>query len=48
MSFVWSWALLESIYDLVDTGVWVDYFNGNTNKHTDASDAVPAEDLVVM
>ena len=33
---------------LVDTGVWVDYLNGNTTEHTDALDAALAEGLVVM
>lgn len=33
---------------LVDTSVWVDYFNGNDNKHTDLLDAALAEGLVAI
>jgi predicted nucleic acid-binding protein len=33
---------------LVDTSVWIDYFNGNINKHTDALDAHLENDTVAM
>ncbi len=32
---------------LVDTGVWVDYFNGNDSKYTDALDGALIEGTVV-
>ena len=33
---------------LVDTSVWVDYFNGNGNKHTNALDAALVEGVVAI
>ena len=33
---------------LVDTSVWVDYFNGNNNKHTDLLDTALAEGIVAI
>ena len=33
---------------LVDTSVWVDYFNGISSKHTDALDSGIVEGVVVM
>ncbi|MEH6549426.1 MAG: PIN domain nuclease [Pseudomonadales bacterium] len=33
---------------LADTSVWIDYFNGNDNKYTDALDAYLENDTVAM
>ena len=33
---------------LVDTGIWVDYFNGNDSKYTDALDTALFEGTVIM
>lgn len=33
---------------IVDTSVWVDYFNGNNNQHTNALDNALIEGLVLM
>ena len=33
---------------LVDTGIWVDYFNGNDGKYTDALDDALIEGTVVI
>lgn len=33
---------------LVDTSVWIDYFNGVQNKHTDALDSGIVEGIVAM
>lgn len=33
---------------LVDTSVWIGYFNGNTNKHTDKLDAALFEGEVII
>ena len=33
---------------LADTSVWIDYFNGNENKYTDALDAHLDSDTVAM
>jgi predicted nucleic acid-binding protein len=33
---------------IVDTSVWVDYFNGNENQHTDILDKALIEGLVLM
>lgn len=33
---------------IVDTSVWVDYFNGNDNEHTNALDNALIEGLVLM
>lgn len=32
---------------LVDTGIWVDYFNGQSTEHTDALDKGLSEGLVL-
>src|SRR5690606_2995567 len=33
---------------LVDTSVWIDYFNGAENSHTDALDSAITEGIVVI
>lgn len=33
---------------LVDTGVWIDYFNGTQSRHTDALDLAIVEGIVAM
>ena len=33
---------------LVDTSVWIDYFNGNENQHTDALDSALQEGVVAI
>lgn len=33
---------------LVDTSVWIDYFNGNKNKYTDALDAALVDGIVAI
>ena len=33
---------------LVDTSVWIDYFNGNKNEHTDALDSFITEGVVAV
>lgn len=33
---------------LVDTSVWIDYFNGSPGRHTDALDAALLEGVVAM
>lgn len=33
---------------LVDTSVWIDYFNGNNNQHTDALDSALEEGTVAI
>jgi predicted nucleic acid-binding protein len=33
---------------LVDTSVWIDYFNGNINTHTDILDAALIEGIVAI
>lgn len=33
---------------LVDTSVWIDYFNGNNNQHTDALDSALDEGTVAI